>query len=169
MAEIQSQTQSRHVKGGRLKRKIHSLKVDLTPMVDLGFLLITFFVITTSMREPKAAELLMPKDSDIITEIPVSTALTVILQADDQIAYYHGTVDTAKIHTTGFKGIRDVIINKQKAVARKTGDRKDVVLIIKSDTAASYKNLVDMLDEVMINGITRYFLAELSVEEKSKL
>lgn len=157
MAEI---AQAQHQKGSRHKRKIHSLKVDLTPMVDLGFLLITFFVITTSLREPKAADLFMPKDDSVTTPIKKSAVLTITLLSQDKLSYYHGAGDTAAVYFSDFQGIRKVIQNKQKRVASILGDPKETILIIKADSAASYKNLVDILDEVMINGIEHYYISE---------
>jgi biopolymer transport protein ExbD len=68
------------------KRKLHSVKIDMTPMVDLGFLLITFFIFTTSMAEPKITKLLMPKDGRE-TNVPQSKALTVLLDKNKVYVY----------------------------------------------------------------------------------
>ncbi|MES1217238.1 MAG: biopolymer transporter ExbD, partial [Bacteroidota bacterium] len=76
----------------RLKRA--NLKIDMTPMVDLGFLLICFFVITTTMSEPKATELFMPKEGPPMN-IADSKTLTVLLSKDNRIFYYHGNWETA--------------------------------------------------------------------------
>ena len=66
------------------------LTIDMTPMVDLGFLLITFFVFTTTISSPTVTDLYMPKDSLITNTLPESLALTLLLDDDNKIYYYHG-------------------------------------------------------------------------------
>jgi biopolymer transport protein ExbD len=62
----------------------------MTPMVDLGFLLITFFIITTQLSKPSVVKLNMPKESKYSTTVGESNALTFILDKDDRVYYYHG-------------------------------------------------------------------------------
>ena len=95
------------------------LKIDMTPMVDLGFLLISFFVITAEMSKPSAADLYMPMDG-IDSRLPQSLALTVILSGKNNIYYYHGDWETAfknkEIYQAGYSykyGIGNIIRNKQ--------------------------------------------------------
>src|SRR5688572_15873232 len=111
-----------HKKGpGVKKAKKLSTRVDMTPMVDLGFLLITFFIFTATMNEPSTMDLNMPKDTDKdeeITKTKQSGALTVMLGKNDQVYYYEGELapDGANFKQTTFKGIRDEIIRKKKEV-----------------------------------------------------
>jgi biopolymer transport protein ExbD len=185
---------SGHKKGpGVKKAKKLSTRVDMTPMVDLGFLLITFFVFTATMNEPTALDLNMPKDVDDPekkTEVKESSVLTIMLGKADQVYYYEGKLepDASNFKSTTHKGIRDVIIKKREEVkgrfnpatvdpkacedekkqAKKKGDPDwenackdiDFTVIIKPDAEASYKNTVDILDEMTINQVKRYALVK---------
>lgn len=164
------------------KSKKLSTRVDMTPMVDLGFLLITFFMLTTTMSKPKTMDLVMPKDTEKEEEqnkVKESTALTILLGKKDQVYYYEGLAQdpNASSNPDFFKatsfantnGIRDVIIKKRDEVARlrnAKGEPEDVVVIIKADDGATYKNFVDLLDEMAINRIQRYATVDISDQDK---
>jgi biopolymer transport protein ExbD len=115
---------SGHKKGpGVKKAKKLSTRVDMTPMVDLGFLLITFFVFTATLNEPTALDLNVPKDVDDPTkktEVKESAVLSILLGKKDQIYYYEGKLepDASNFKTTTYKGVRDIIINKKNEVKR---------------------------------------------------
>jgi len=188
---------SGHKKGpGVKKAKKLSTRVDMTPMVDLGFLLITFFIFTTTMTTPTTLDLNMPKDikdPKDQTEAKESGVLTILLGKGDQIYYYEGKllVDATgnNFKQTTFKGIRDVIINKKKEVmsrhvhdetcaktqnaAKAKGDPdwqnackdRDFIVIIKPDEDATYKNTVDILDEMTINQARTYAMVKILKEE----
>jgi biopolymer transport protein ExbD len=167
MAAIDTPT-NRHQSGKRMVKK--STKVDLTPMVDLGFLLITFFVFTTTMSKPTAMKVEMPFDKTTVTDgIFSSCVLTAVLCDNDGIRYYEGSIDTAVIVTTDYKSIREIIQQKRRKVFDATGNKDRFVLIIKPSGQSSFKNFVDMTDEVTINQIKRYYIDELNDEEKIKL
>ncbi len=163
MAEIQSLNRSNHKKGNRLVKK--STRVDLTPMVDLGFLLITFFVFTTTMAKPMAMDIVVPNDNDSTNNNPVcaSCALTAILTADNKIKYYEGDLANAVIHETDYspKGIRNILIKKKEKVKHVRGNGEEFVLIIKPTKESTFKNFVDITDEVTINDIKKYFVDEV--------
>src|SRR5882757_6786905 len=131
MSEIDVSGDGGHKKGpGVKKAKKLSTRVDMTPMVDLGFLLITFFIFTATMKSPATMDLNMPKETDQKdeTKIKQSGALTILLGKNDQVYYYEGelTQDNASsiFKQTTFKGIRDVIIKKKQEVIKnyKPGD-----------------------------------------------
>lgn len=155
-----------HKKGpGVKKAKKLSTRVDLTPMVDLGFLLITFFIFTTTMSEPTAMRLFLPKDTEKPEEqnkIKASGALSIMLANNNQIFYYEGELspDGSNFKSTNFKEIRDIIINK-----RRTTDPKDFVVVIKPGPEATYKNTVDILDEMTINDVKRYAMVDIFDQE----
>lgn len=175
MAEINAASSGQRP-GVRRGKKL-STRVDLTPMVDLGFLLITFFIFTTTMSLPKALELNMPVDDPtIFTNYPESKTLTVIPLAGDQVFYYHGKLEEAilnnQFNVCGYdlqSGIGSVIRKKQNALDLRGVGRKEMALIIKPGPSSSYKNTTDMLDEILINEIEYYSLADLQEDEKSVL
>ncbi|MEY3351682.1 MAG: hypothetical protein RIQ50_1793 [Bacteroidota bacterium] len=155
-----------HKKGpGVKKAKKLSTKVDMTPMVDLGFLLITFFIFTTTMSQPTAMNLFMPKDVDKPEEqnkVKESGAFTIMLGKDDVVYFYEGMDPAApgNFRTATFKTIRDEIIRKKKST-----NPEDLVMIIKPTEDATYKNTVDILDEMTINEIKRYAMVDISPVE----
>jgi biopolymer transport protein ExbD len=122
MSEIQTGDGGNHKKGGKKKGKKLSTRVDMTPMVDLAFLLITFFMLTTSMNKPQTMEINMPDKKKDLTEeektkVKASQAMTVLLGKDNKIAYYFINVTTGEPETpmiTDFSkgGIRSVLLKE---------------------------------------------------------
>ena len=153
------------------------LRIDMTPMVDLGFLLITFFVFTTTVSTPMVTDLYMPKDDGIMnpTPLPESLALTLLLNDNNKIHYYHGdftnAVKSNKIFETNYSttsGVGKIIRQKQKdidASGKFADGRRGLMLLIKPGTTSSYKNIVDALDEAVINDVKKYAILEPSAEE----
>ena len=155
---------------GKTKWKTHSMPgIDMTPIVDLGFLLITFFILTTSMTEKKASTLIIPKDGDP-TPLPESKALTAILGKDNKVFVYTGkwedAVNNQKIMLSDYNvyhGLGSLIRQKQQQLA---GKKDDLVLLIKPSKEATYQNIINALDEVLINNVQRYAVVETSAEER---
>src|SRR5258705_60101 len=204
MASIDEGGGGGHKKGeGVKKAKKLSTRVDMTPMVDLGFLLITFFIFTTTMSSPTTMELYMPKDTDKdedLNKAKASGALTIMLGKDNHIYYYEGELanDASNFKQGTFSpnsiirgpgdsvlSIRSVIIRKKKWVIdnhqhdegckkiweKNGGDQKscldkDLVVVIKPGDEATYKNTVDILDEMAINDVKRYAMVDLFPAEK---
>jgi biopolymer transport protein ExbD len=173
MAEIIADS-SRQKAGVRNSKKL-STRVDLTPMVDLGFLLITFFIFTTAISKPVAMRVYMPADG-IFTPTPASGALTVIPLANDKIFYYHGDL-TGALHSKFYgitnydvdKGIGTIIRNKQLALVQAGKKKEDLMLIIKPTNKSTFENTVNVLDEVSINNIKRYSITSLLRQETDHL
>jgi len=163
MAEMDTSSGSGHKKGPGVKKgKKLSTRIDLTPMVDLGFLLITFFIFTTTMSQPTAFKLNLPKEADKPqddTKIKNTGALTVLLGKDDNVFYYEGILDPAgkNFKSSSLKTIRDVIINKKIG----TSD-KDFFVVIKPNDECTYKDVINVLDEMAINVVKRYALVDIS-------
>lgn len=157
---------SGHKKGpGVKKAKRMSTRIDMTPLVDLGFLLITFFIFTTTMSSPSTMDLFMPKDTEKEEELnkaKESGALTIMIGSNDRLYYYEGKLapDAGNFKSSNFKEIRNVIINKKKSTPI-----EDLVVVIKPNEEATYKNTVDMLDEMTINAIKRFALVDISEVE----
>ena len=82
-------TISEHRRPGVRRQRKHHLRIDMTPMVDLGFLLISFFIITTTMQEPHAMKVYMPHDGPS-TPTKTSTTITILTGSNDRLYYYYG-------------------------------------------------------------------------------
>lgn len=186
---------SGHKKGpGVKKAKKLSTRVDMTPMVDLGFLLITFFIFTTTMSTPNTMRLVMPKDEkdpDKQIEVKASGALTILLAKNNEVFYYMGQLeaDGSNFKSSTFSEIRTVINDKRKEVisryvyspsddkliqdAKNNGTYdwqnaakdKDFVVVIKPNKDATYKNAVDILDEMTINNVRRFAIVDITPQE----
>ena len=158
------------------KRRFHSaLRIDMTPMVDLGFLLITFFIFTTTMSDKSTLRLYMPHDGDS-TPTGESKVLTVLLGDNNKVYAYAGAFKNAvkenKVITTSYNevgGIGQLIREKQKQLAISKNGKESLLFLIKPTKRSTYKNVVDALDETTINGVKKYMLVEPSVEENQFL
>jgi biopolymer transport protein ExbD len=163
MAEMEVKSGGGHKKGPGVKKAVKkSTRVDLTPMVDLGFLLITFFIFTTTMAQPTSMILNMPKDThDEKDQVKVkeSGSLTLIMGKQNVVYYYFGS-DPSKLQTTNYKDLRKVIIDKKRNTPA-----DDFFVTIKPDKDASYKNVVDVLDEMTINDVKRYAMIDATPME----
>jgi biopolymer transport protein ExbD len=145
-------------------------------MVDLGFLLITFFIVTTTWALPKAMHLNMPADGEG-TEAAQSTVLTLVPLDNDRVFFYQGSLDVAREHAAfGVKtyalsgGIGDVIRSKQAEMDRiYRGGRKEMVMLIKPTKQCNYKNVVQLLDESLINKVGKYALVDMQPGEEAEV
>lgn len=155
----------------------YNLKIDMTPMVDLGFLLISFFVITAELTKPTTMNVAVPAEGKP-TQLGESVALTVLLGKDNIIFYYEGKWQDAKLNntikTTGFSanGLRKIIAARQKkldAMPNIKEGRNEMMLLIKPSASASYKNVVDVLDEATIGIVKKYAIVKISPDEKDWL
>ena len=170
MAEIQPKAEGGG-KGGKKRAKKQSTKIDMTPMVDLAFLLLTFFMLTTTFAKPQVMDINMPvkdkQNPENETELAASKALTVILGEDDKVYYYQGLLSSEEkpeLKTTDYsdKGVREVLLDLG-------GRIEGLTVLIKPMETARYKNIVDILDEMNITNTRKYALVELSEQDKKFL
>jgi len=200
MAEIQSNDGGgKHKKGGSKQKKI-SVFVDFTPMVDMNMLLITFFMLCTSLSKPQTMEISMPSNDKKITkedqsEVKASQAITLVLSGGDSIFYYTGLPDYKNFNSlkqTSYNadGLRAFLLTRNADAVLKIEDLKKQKLdrkisqedftkqvseikkgkntptvIIKADDRASYKNLIDALDEMSICNIGKYVIDKMTTTE----
>ena len=135
------------------------IQMDLTPMVDLGFLLITFFILTTTLSQPNSTDLIIPKDSPLKTFVKESAVLTIMPVRNDIIDYFQGrNNENIKIKHCSYEELGSIIQQKQNEVARVLGDKNETTIIIDPGPQSSYKNFMDILDEIQINDIRHYFV-----------
>ena len=157
-----------------------STRVDMTPMVDLGFLLITFFMLATTMTKPTAMSVFFPKADDGTGPIKASGVLTLFLGAHDDIYYLDGiaaddnkALSSLKTTRPGIE-LRNVIFAAQRrvrAMRQKTDEaNKALVVVIKPTAISNYKNMVDVMDEMAITKARQYALVDqLTAPEKKVL
>ncbi len=152
------------------RRGARSLQIDMTPMVDLGFLLITFFIFTTAMGEPKTLKLLLPTEEGGPTHIAETKSLTILLNGDEKAICYEGIAsENPHLHrvdmTPGSGQLRDVILNKQKALAE-SGVADAMTVIIKPGTESNYRQLIAVLDEMIICQVKKYAVGVMDNDDQ---
>lgn len=200
-----------HGKHEKKRAKKSSTRIDMTPMVDLGFLLLTFFVLTATFSKPTTMEITMPIKDETKPEdvIKVKKVITILLADNERMFYYEGVLNpdgSTPVVETSFdqtKGIRKVLLEKQKKYIDKfreierdvkklkgqisddsirklydhrvneihkvKGDDATWTVIIKPDPKASYKNVIDMVDEMSIAQVGKYAIVDISASEKDVL
>lgn len=195
MAEIAESGGGGHGKGGKKRAKKQSTRVDMTPMVDLAFLLLTFFVLTSTFSKPKSMELSLPAPLDpTVKQTEVKNGVTFLLTKDDRIFYYVGQFYVAgndkglpptELKETNFspeglhallseqnkwaideiKGLTEKNKNKlladttyKRMAVDATADTKAITVLIKTDDQATYRNAIDMLDELKICNVGKRVL-----------
>ena len=161
MAEIQQK--SGGDKGGKKRAKKQSTKIDMTPMVDLGFLLLTFFILTTTFAKPQTMEINMPvkpKDIEEQQKLKASNALTLLLGENDKVYWYAGLPDApaapgVQVSDYSANGVRKILLDPTRR------NNKSLVVLIKPMKEARYKNMVDVLDEMNITETNKYAIVEV--------
>ncbi|WP_291152465.1 ExbD/TolR family protein [Flavobacterium sp. UBA7680] len=167
-------------KGGKVRSKKQNSKVDLTAMVDLAFLLITFFMLTTTLSKPQAMPLGLPDKNDdkdpLKKDLKVDEkrTMTVMMGENNKLIYYMGLIDTPiagpKDIAYGKDGIRRELLARKKSVIEYTGDKaKGIIVIIKPGKKSKYKNLVDILDEMAITGVETYAIVNDFLPKETEL
>ncbi|RYZ26984.1 MAG: biopolymer transporter ExbD [Chitinophagaceae bacterium] len=157
---------------GISKAKFHSVKIDMTPMVDLGFLLIAFFISTTSLTEPTVTKLSMPKEDKKPMLVNKDRLLTILVDKQNVFAY-EGIWEEAKaaggIRKTNYNlqtGVGNIIRQKQKKLEA-VNKREELMIAIKPLHTASYQDVMNALDEMHLNDVKRYGIMQLTAEEKN--
>ncbi|MEY4003644.1 MAG: hypothetical protein RIT07_1686 [Bacteroidota bacterium] len=195
MAQIQDNGGGGHGKGDKKRAKKQSTHVDMTPMVDLAFLLLTFFVLTSTFSKPKVLRMIFPEKLDENVKDQkapeVKDGITLLLTANDKIYYYRGSLkpNTELIPIDYTRtGLRKVLVDynadmlvklqdiqkrmnklddKDTAAKRKLDEEvlnvqkasKQIVLV-KNDEGATYRNMIDVMDEFMITQIAKYYVID---------
>lgn len=192
-----------------------TVRVDFTPMVDMLMLLITFFMLCTSLSKPSTMELTMPSNDenqqeDQKNEAKASQTVTLYVAADDKVYYQEydndGTAHELTETTWGDKGIRDVLrnhviadgtrpvqqillaverlkndrkanplqyndstyqkeLNKIKKGELKEGKVNTLTIVIKPTDNATFKNMIDALDEMQILSIGTYVIDKITPDD----
>jgi len=159
-------------KGHKVRSKKASTRVDLTAMVDLAFLLVTFFMLTTTLSKPKAMDLIMPDKDDIKKDelpVPASRTMTILLGSGNRVEWWVGEAgkSTPTLEGFGKNEIRKSILANKEKIEAASG--KDMIVIIKPSAKSVYSNMVNMLDEMNITGVERYAIVDMTADEISEL
>ncbi len=202
MAEVNTDDGGGHGKHEKKRAKKSSTRIDMTPMVDLAFLLLTFFVLTSTFSKPKAMEINFPADpKDEKDRQKVNNALTFIMTKDNGIYYYAGEFyppnnkdgkpSTALVKTDFSKdGLHKLLLDthkptieavheleekyKRKEIADTTlkrlvnlekGKKEALTVLIKADDKATYKNVIDLIDELNVCLIGKYAVVDMMPTE----
>lgn len=146
----------------KFNRKCSSLHIDMTPMVDLAFLLLTFFIMTTTLMKRSGMEIKQPASdaNDRHIDVKPEKVLNLVLGKNDQVYWYMG-LPGSQTSTIDFSssGVR-------KLLTQKNAEIKNLYVFIKASDQSRYQNMVDALDEIMITNIVNYSLLELEPEDE---
>lgn len=169
MAELNTDGGGGKKGGGKVRSKKQNSKVDLTAMVDLAFLLITFFMLTTTLSKPQSMDLTLPdkekdptkKEEDI--KVDENRTVTLLLGENGKLVRYMGMLEkplaAPKDFSYGKDGIRKELLSRMEQVKQYStakGKPKDgMIVIIKPTKKSTYRNLVDVLDEMAIVGVNK--------------
>jgi biopolymer transport protein ExbD len=196
MAQIQGNDQDSG-KGGKHKKvraKKNSTHIDMTPMVDLAFLLLTFFMLTTTFGKPKTMEINMPvKPDNEENKMEVNNAITLLLSDNDKIYWYFGELKPeTKLTPTDFStdGVRKLLLDYNKNAVEKItslreqanktnladttlkrmevdikAEKRSLMVLVKTDDKAKFKNVIDALDELNITMVGKYALVDIAQQE----
>jgi len=165
MAEINTDQKQKGGEKGLVKKgKKMSTRIDMTPMVDLAFLLLTFFLLATTFIKPQVMNLILPEknqDNSNQPKVNEKNVMSIVLEGDNKVYWYIGLTN-AQVNETNYAdtGLRKVVQEQSKA-------NEKLTILIKPADASTYENLVTTLDEMAINNIQKYVLDEYRDEDKA--
>ncbi len=167
MAELDTSGGGKH-KGGKVRTKKKAVRVDLTAMVDLAFLLITFFILTTTLNKPKAQELIMPDKDDTHQQLPVpeSRTMTLLLGANDKLEWFVGQVGKTRPTVIGYgkDDLRKILVDQDNAIKASHGGQP-MIVVVKQSAQSNYKNVVTVMDELNIVDIEQRAIVDITPAE----
>ena len=152
--------------GRKGRSRMPAPRIDLTAMVDLAFLLITFFIMTTTLAKPKAMDLAMPIKGPASAS-PESRTMTICIGKDNQVLWYMGMPEkpltSPQLVNFSKTGLRAALINTSKGVFERSG--KPLIVILKPSSHSVYSDFVTALDELNITNIQSYSVADISPKD----
>ena len=163
MAEVSQGGGGGHKKGGKVRAKKQSTKIDMTPMVDLAFLLLTFFILTTTFNKPKTMEVTMPdkvKDEAEQTKINENDILNLVLAENNKIYWWIGLTPPATVTDFSKNGVRKLLLEQNAANPK-------LMVLIKPKDDSKYENMVDILDEMDITKTKRFAIVDYTPDDKT--
>ncbi|MFZ6014475.1 MAG: ExbD/TolR family protein [Bacteroidota bacterium] len=161
MAEI-TQTNAAAHSGRKVRAKKLTTKMDMTPMVDLAFLLLTFFILTTTFLKSNILRIDMPDKTSPPTPVNDERILNLVLAENNKLYWWMGLDDIPKTTNYSRNGVRKLLLEKRKANPK-------IMVLIKPHDKAKYENIVDILDEVEIVKMERYAIIDFTEDDKAKI
>ncbi|HTY01348.1 MAG TPA: biopolymer transporter ExbD [Bacteroidota bacterium] len=150
-----------HKGKGKKRRKGRRLgtRIDMTPLVDVAFLLLTFFMFTTSMSRPQTMEINLPPDANVKVEVAESNLLTLRLNEKGDIFYSFGIESLKKIEHKDLRAF----------LREKASSNPKLIVLVKVDRLGKYDMMVNIIDELNQDGVTRFSLAPLLDADKAMM
>ena len=140
--------------GLRRPRRRISVRIDMTPMVDVAFLLLIFFMLTTVFRQPQAMEMNLPPP-DAKVQVAQSNVLTLFVDANERMFY---TLGKGAMNRTALTDLNALFKENVKLNA-------DLIILVKVSRQARYNTMVDILDELEIASMTRFSLIPMTPDD----
>lgn len=157
MDVAEGKTQKKGAGLHRPKRRV-SVRIDMTPMVDIAFLLLIFFMVTTVFRAPQAMEVnLPPKDAKV--EVPESNVMTLFITGDGRFLY---RMATGPLVTTAMKDLGQLFTENARL-------NPELIVLVKVQRTAKYETMVDTMDELEIANMSRFSLVPMTEEETKEV
>ncbi len=162
---------------GKGRRRVHALKVDLTPMVDLGFLLIAFFMFTTSLAQTKVRPVNAPDNQSAVdhpTAWPEEATITIIPVGNNTCYYYNGvSIDNAQPVATTLPALSKLLVDKAGACrafpTTLSKEAHEVHVLIKPGTKSSYQDLINIFDAVEVAKTEQYAIVDFTADDSLML
>lgn len=147
-----------HSKGKKRKKgRRLGIRIDMTPLVDVAFLLLTFFMFTTSMSRPQTMEINLPPDKDVKVEVAESNLMTLRVNDKGDVFWSMGIESPKRIDTKDLRAfLRDKLQSNPK-----------LIVVLKIDRAGKYNTMVNLIDEINLSNITRFSLAPMLDADKA--
>lgn len=143
---------------GLRRRKRVGVRVDMTPMVDVAFLLLIFFMVTTVFRRPLAMEVNIPEPGAKV-EVPLSNVMTVYVKADGSMVY-----------DVGQRGLTSAMWDELREILVLELDyNPDLIVLVKVDREARYERMVDILDTLDEAQMPRFSVVPMTDDDKAKI
>lgn len=143
---------------GKKKKKRAGVRIDMTPMVDVAMLLLTFFMLTTVFNKPQTMELNLPPDEKVKVEVAASTLLIVRVEPNMEIYWNMGN-EPAALKKVAFRELRPLLIEKLRGIPK-------LITLVQIDREAKYNDMVDIIDELNLANITKFSIAPLKDTDK---
>lgn len=174
MAELKQENPSNNAEPRKIRAKRQNTSIDFTAMVDLAFLLITFFMLTTTLSKPMSMDLAMPEPIEKPMPVDENRTMTILIDHLNVAQCYMGKFsgDTKKI-TLGTTDLRKELALRKKEVYAYSASigkpEQGLIVLIKPGKQSNYRNLIDVLDEMAILDVSTYAITDLEPAEQKLL